>query len=188
MVGVVCVFLGRFGWIDELPKLRTGQPPSNALIFFLGDSWDSVMGGGGNVLVSIQYLRTYLNAGRAKVYVCGYNNDSPFLTMEAFWEYPPRQISIPQYLMRSFKVEDVDKTKCLERLNKYQPFQSIIPPSSGSNDITKPVIWSEKMEAIPAIIIEHEVITGFSYGEWEVKSRSMQKVKISSIKVCRKDN
>lgn len=150
------------------------------------------MASGSQMLVSIQYLRTYLNAGRVKVYVCGQSSDEPFGVIDALWEYPLRQVSIPQYFMKSFRPEDLNKSKCLAFLQKYHSFTSISPVSSSNSGDTKPFILSENnsnLEPVPSIIIEHEVITRFHHrGFFEQTSRTYkQKVKISSIQLCKKD-
>ena len=184
----VYIFTGRFGFIDELQKMRPtskSQPTSPSILFFANATWESLTKlGDVEVLITIQYLRTYLNAGRANIYLCGYK-DEPFGKIESLWEYPLRRISIPQFFMKTFKPGDLDPSKCLALLRKYQPFSSDFPVNSGA---TKPVIWSENVP-LPSIIIEHEVINRFYQGGFkEQSSRTYkQKVKIASIKMCYKD-
>lgn len=72
------------------------KPSSPVTLFFASITWDSFTKADTNSLVTIQYLRTYLNAGRAKVYLCGHKNE-PFGTIDSLWEYPLRHISIPEF-------------------------------------------------------------------------------------------
>jgi len=118
----------RFGFIDELPKMTPtsqNKPSSPVILFFASITWDSFTKADTNSLVTIQYLRTYLNAGRAKVYLCGHK-DEPFGTIDSLWEYPLRHISIPEFFMKSFKPNELDPSKCQALLRKYQqPYKDL---------------------------------------------------------------
>jgi len=85
----------RFGWVHEY----NGDFANPNLTFSTGTLYAKVKTPATKLLLKIEYLRTYLNAGQAQVYICGNkvqtNNNNPGI-LDALWDsYKSFKYSFP---------------------------------------------------------------------------------------------
>lgn len=102
----------RLGWIQE----NNSDYINPKLTFSVPSSYAEVKVPSKKLLLKIEYLKTYLNAGQVQVYICGdkvgTNNNNPGI-IDALWDsYDSFKYSLPVYMNY-----DLDSTSCAKSSN-----------------------------------------------------------------------
>lgn len=92
--------IGRPGFMHEFPSPPAAKDPHAPLVFHLNTTHKEFLTSGQNVMMQILYLRTYTNAGRVEIHLCGNPMKKAFgmvQGLDALWpDHENYKYSLPQ--------------------------------------------------------------------------------------------
>ena len=168
----------KYGWIDEFPPNYDIKQP-RTLDFLMNDKDDDLFKY--SHVIIIQYLRKYKNAGKFDAKLCGFEKYDFQIHGNALWDgsnnqknWKSNRVSTTEILTMAPYYNDIKTNDCFKLLQK----KNIMKEGETKSDIKVLEITHVPVEAC---LHEHNVKNNEECGAITLA----QKVKITSVKVCR---